>query len=86
MTVKAIEENAATQLTATLMGGKVHINQGFRLTDSEEGGTLLEDHVAYTAPRLLARITRREAHADHTAITENTRQYFLKVSQQAQSA
>ena len=84
MTVKEIEENTATHLTATLMNGSLKINQGFRLADSEEGGTLLEDHAAYTAPRLLARLTRRQAFAAHTAITENTRLYFLELSQQTQ--
>lgn len=84
VTVKEIEENTATHLTATLMNGALKINQGFRLADSEEGGTLLEDHAAYTAPRLLARLTRRQAFAAHTAITENTRLYFLELSHQTQ--
>ena len=83
VTVTEIEENTATQLTASLMGGKVKINQGFHLTDSEEGGTLVEDHAAYTAPRLLARLVRSQAHAAHTKITGNTIQYFIDISQQA---
>lgn len=84
MTVKEIEENTATHLTATLMNGALKINQGFRLADSEEGGTLLEDHAAYKALRLLARLTRRQAFAAHTAITENTRLYFLELSHHTQ--
>ena len=84
VTVKEIEENTATQLTASLMRGSVKISQGFRLTDSEEGGTSLEDHAGYTARRLLARLTRREAFAAHTAINENIRLYFLELSQQTQ--
>ena len=83
MTVKEIEENTATQMTASMMGGKLQINQGFHLTDSEEGGTLVVDHGAYTAPRLLARLIRNQAHASHVKINENTLQYFINISQQA---
>ena len=81
MTVKEIEENTATNATFMLMRGMLHVNQGFHLTDSEEGGTSVEDRAAYTAPRLLARMIRRIAHAVHTALTENIRQHFLEISQ-----
>ena len=82
--MKEIEENTATQVTASLMRGSLKISQGFHLADSEEGGTLLENHVEVTARRLLARLARREAFAAHTAVTENTRLYFVELSQQTQ--
>lgn len=86
VTLKEIDKDTATQMTATLVGGMLKCNQGFHLTDSKEGGTLLEDRTAYTAPRLLARLARKRANAIHTAVTENIRQYFLELSQQPQSA
>jgi len=81
VTVKEIEENTATQLTASPMGGMLHINQGFRVTDAKDGGTLLEDHAEYTAPRILTRFIRSVAHDAHTKITQNIKNYFLEVSQ-----
>ena len=83
VTVKEIEENTATQLTASPMGGMLHINQGFGVTDAEDGGSLLEDHAEYTAPRILAIFARSVAHDEHTKITQNIKKHFLEVSQQA---
>ena len=51
------------------------------MSDSE-GGTLLEDHVSYTAPRILARIALSETHLAHSAILENIRQQFMQLSLQ----
>ena len=55
VTTKEKEKNTATQTTASLMNGMFQINQEFHMSDSE-GGTLLEDHISFTAPRILARI------------------------------
>ena len=86
LTVKEIQENVATHMSANLMRGWFQFNQGFHLTDSKDGGTMLEDHCQYTAPRLLARYTRGVGLAQHTAIAENTRKYFMEESQQTPSA
>ncbi|CAH3174179.1 unnamed protein product [Porites evermanni] len=75
------EKNTATQTTASLMNGMLQINQEFHMSDSD-GRTLLEDHASYTAPRILARIALSEAHSAHSAILENTRQQFMKLSLQ----
>jgi len=87
VTVKEIEENTTTQLTANPTGGMLqgmlHVNQGFRVTDAEDGGSLLEDHAEYTAPRILAIFARSVAHDEHTKITQNIKKHFLEVSQQA---
>ncbi|KAJ7386268.1 hypothetical protein OS493_010672 [Desmophyllum pertusum] len=86
VTTKALEENVATQLTAKPLRGMVKINQGFDFSDAKKGnedGTMLGDHAEYTAPRILARFVLREAVAAHTAITQNIRQHFMEVSQQA---
>jgi len=83
--VKEIEENTATQLTANPTGGMLHINQGFGVTDDEDGGTLLEDHAEYTAPRILARFVKSIGYDEHTKITQNFKTYFLEVSQQTQN-
>ena len=86
VTTKALEENVATQLTAKPLRGMVKINQGFDFSDAKKGnedGTMLDDHAEYTAPRILARFVLREAVAAHTAITQNIRQHFMEVSQQA---
>ena len=69
---------------ASLINGMFQINQEFHMTDSE-GGTLLEDHVSFTAPRILARIALSEAHSAHSAILENTRQEFMELSLQPSS-
>ncbi|KAM7432725.1 hypothetical protein ABFA07_016903 [Porites harrisoni] len=84
VTTKEKEKNTATQTTASLMNGIFQINQEFHMSDSE-GGTLLEDHASYTAPRILARIVLSEAHAAHSAILENTRQEFMELSLQPTS-
>ena len=89
MTVKEIEENTTTQLTANPTGGMLqgmlHVNQGFRVTDAEDGGSLLEDHAEYTAPRILARFVKSIGYDEHTKITQNFKTYFLEVSQQTQN-
>jgi len=85
VTVKEIEENTATQLTANPTGGMLHINQGFGVTDAEDGGSLLEDHAEYTAPRILARFVKSIGYDEHTKITQNFKTYFLEVSQQTQN-
>ena len=84
ITTKEKEKNTATQTTASLINGMFQINQEFHMTDSE-GGTLLEDHASYTAPRILARIALSEAHSAHSAILENTRQQFMELSLQPSS-
>lgn len=84
VTTKEKEKNTATQTTASLINGMLQINQEFHMSDSE-GGTLLEDHVSFTAPRILARIALREAHSAHSAILENTRQQFMELSLQPSS-
>ena len=81
VTTKEKEKNTATQTTASLINGMFLINQEFHMSDSE-GGTLLEDHASYTAPRVLARIVLRKAHAAHSAILENIRQQFMQLSLQ----
>ena len=45
--------------------GMLQINQEFHMSDSELGGTLLEDHASFTEPRILARIALSEAHSAH---------------------
>ena len=55
VTTKEKEKNTATQTTASLMNGMLQIKQEFHMSDSE-GGTLLEDHISFTATRILARI------------------------------
>ena len=82
VTTKEKEKNTATQTTASLMNGIFQINQEFH---TSEGGTLLEDHASYTAPRILARIVLSEAHAAHSAILENTKQEFMELSLQPSS-
>lgn len=84
VTTKEKEKNTATQTTASLMNGIFQINQEFHMSDSE-GGTLLEDHASYTAPRILARIVLSEAHAAHSAVLENTKQEFMELSLQPSS-
>ena len=86
LTVKEIEENVATQMSGSQLKGWFQFNQGFRLTDCKEGGTMLEDHCQYTAPRFLARYIRGVGLAQHAAITENTRIYFLEVSQDTRNS
>ena len=85
MTCTEIEENTATALSAFPMKGMVQINQGFHLSVSEGGGTNLKDHASFTAPRILARIVRSQAHASHSAILANTRKHFMELSQKASS-
>ena len=58
------------QTTASLINGMLQINQEFHMSDSELGGTLLEDHASFTEPRILARIALSEAHSAHSAILE----------------
>ena len=76
MTVKEIQEDVAIHISATPMGNWLKFNQGFHLSDFKDGGTLLEDHCQYTAPRFLARYTRGVGLTQHTVIDENTRKYF----------
>lgn len=80
--VKAIKEDVSTQLKANVSAGMIQINQGFDLTDAENGkdGTMLGDHAKYTAPRILARLTLREAEAAHSVIIQNIKQLFEEVS------
>ena len=82
VTTKEKEKNTATQTTASLMNGMLQINQEFHMSDSELGGTLLEDHASFTEPRIHARIALSEAHSAHCAILENTRQQFMQLSLQ----
>ena len=85
LTVKEVQESVATHMSANLMdlmGGWFQLNQGFHMTDYEDGGTLLEGHCQYAAPRFFARYIRGVGLAQHTAITVNTRKYFMKESQQ----
>ena len=84
MTLREKDRNTATQTTASLINGMLQINQEFHMSDSE-GGTLLEDHVSFTAPRILARIALSEAHSAHSAILDNTRQQFIELSLQPSS-
>ena len=82
VTTKEKEKNTATQTTASLINEMLQINQEFHMSDSELGGTLLEDHASFTEPRILARIALSEAHSAHSAILENTRQQFMQLSLQ----
>lgn len=82
-TVKEVEKNTSTQMTAKTLGGMLHISQRFRVSDAGDGGSLLEDHVEITAPRILARFIRSVAHGAHIEITEKIKRYFLEASQQA---
>ena len=84
VTTKEKEKNTATQTTASLINGMLQINQEFHMSDSE-GGTLLQDYVSFTAPRILARIALREAHSAHSAVLENARQQFMELSLQPSS-
>lgn len=85
VTSKEKEKNTATQTTAFPINGMLQVNQEFHMSDSEGGGTLLEDHVSFTAPRILARIALSKAHSAQSAILENTRQQFMELSLQAGS-
>ena len=90
VTTTELKENTATQMRATMhmIGGMVHvhINQGFHFSDSEEGGTWLEDTFSHTARCIIGRVTSREAYDAHVGITENIKKYFVGLeSQQAQS-
>lgn len=44
LTVKEVQENVATHMSANLMRGWFKFNQEFHMTDYKDGGTLLEDH------------------------------------------
>ena len=66
VTTKEKEKNTATQTTASLINGMLQINQEFHMSDSELGGTLLEDHASFTEPRIHARIALSEA--QHTVL------------------
>lgn len=82
LTVKELQENVATQMSGSLYKGWFQFNQGFRFTDAKEGGIMLEDSCQYTAPRFFARYIRGVGLTQHTAITENTRKYFMEVEKQ----
>lgn len=64
------------QNTANLMGGMFQVKQRWLLSDSEDG-TLLEDHPTYTAPLVLARLSRDQATVAHAHLLNNIRQYFI---------
>lgn len=82
LTVKELQENVATHMSGSLLKGWFQFNQGFRFTDAKEGGIMLEDRCQYTAPRFFARYIRGVGLTQHTAITENTRKYFMEVEKQ----
>ena len=86
VTMKVIEEDVATELTAQQLYGMVKIQQRFDLTDAKDGkdGTLLVDSADYTAPRIIARFILWQAEAAHTAITQNIRQYFMEIAKNAE--
>ena len=86
VTMKVIEEDAATELIAQQLYGMIKIHQGFDLADAKEGkdGTLLADSADYTAPHIIARFVLRQAEAAHTAITQNIRQHFMKIAKNAE--
>ena len=83
--VKAIEEDVSTRANASLLGlfgGMIQINQGYDLTDAEDGreGTMLVDYAEYTAPRILARFVLRKGKSVHVTLTQNLRQHFEEMS------
>ena len=82
LTVKELQENVATHMSGSLFKGWFQFNQGFRFSDVKEGGTMFEDRCQYTAPRFFARYIRGVGLIQHTAITENTRKYFMQVETQ----
>ena len=84
VTMKVIEEDAATELMAQQLYGMIKIHQGFDLADAKEGGTLLADSADYTAPHIIARFVLWQAEAAHTAITQNIRQHFMEIAKKAE--
>lgn len=86
VTMKVIEEDVATELITQQLYGMVNIHQGFDLADAKEGkdGTMLADSADYTAPHIIARFILRQAEAAHAAITQNIRQHFMEITNNAE--
>lgn len=86
VTMKVIEEDVATELIAQQLYRMVNIHQGFDLADAKEGkdGTMLADSADYTAPHIIARFILRQAEAAHAAITQNIRQHFMEITNNAE--
>ena len=81
VTATVILENAVIQNTTKLMGGLLQTKQTWRLSDSENGGeeeTLLEDQAEYTAPRILAMLVKKKAHAAHIERNNDIRRYVME--------
>lgn len=79
MTTKEVKENAIIQNTANVMGGIIQVKQRYLLSDYENG-TLLEHYPSFTAPQILARVSKGVALAAHADLLHKIRQHFEDLS------
>lgn len=79
VTTKEVKENAIIQNTANVMGGIIQVKQRYLLSDYENG-TLLEHYPSFTAPQILARVSKGVALAAHADLLHKIRQHFEDLS------